>query len=274
MTKNENVKSKRRKKEMNKYFNRMFTGTGLFITMAIIFLVGFACHIFGWGASADAAPLVFFGMAVLTQGNTLQDILKWEESSMYSREVVTIKAGENLALGTVIGKITKGAAPTTGIAGSNTGSGTCTGVTRGSKTKVGVYTLSALSATLFTVRDPDGLGLPDARVGTAYVNDNLNFTLNDGSPDFSAGDTFTITIPAGSGQVVAVESAAVDGSQDAYGFVIAAYDATNGAMEGVAIVREAAIVAADLVWPDESPLPSAGWLAQLAAKGIIERTEA
>ena len=116
--------------------------------------------------------------------------------------------------------------------------------------------------------------MPNAVVGQAYANDQINLTLNDGSPDFSIGDTFTIAVAAGSGQVVAVESAALDGSQDAYGFVIAAYDATLGAIDGVAIVRDAAIVAADLVWPDESPLPSAAWLVQLAAKGIIERTEA
>ena len=190
---------------MRKYFGSMFTGTGLFITMMIICLVAFGCHIFGWDTSADAAPLVFFGMAVLTQGNTLQDILKWEEDAMYSREVVTIKSGENLALGEVIGKITKGAMPTTGTGGSNTGSGTCTSVTAGAKTKVGTYTLECIiaqsGAGIFTVQDPDGLGLPNAVVGQAYANDQINLTLNDGSPDFSIGDTFTIAVAAGSGQV-------------------------------------------------------------------------
>lgn len=218
----------------------------------------------------------------LTEGMYLRDIVRYEDDSAgrMSREVVSVASGQNLAMGAVIGKITK-STPTTGTAPAspaNTGSGTCTGVTAGVNTKIGDYLLTALSATAFTVRDPDGLALPDAVVGTAYVNDNINFTINDGSPDFSAGDTFTIAVTAGAGTVKEINFDAVDGTQDAYGLLTAACDATGGATDAVGIVKNAVIVAANLVWPTTSPAVTADQkaaaLAQLAAKGIVERTEA
>ena len=256
---------------------RFFEEHRLFIIMAVICLVAVACDMLGWARSANAMPLIFFGLASMDQPNTLQDILKWEMQDNYSREVVTVLSGQDLDMGTVVGKVTLGTCPTSGTAGSNTGAGTCTGVTAGAKAKLGVYTLMCIHAVsaggIFSVEDPDGFGLPDAVVGKAYVNDQINFTLNDSSPDFSAGDTFTITIAVGSLKVRAVAAAALTGYQDAYGILIAAVDASAGDVKGVAIVRDAKIVAANLVWPDESPLNDTAWLAQLAAKGIIAVTE-
>jgi hypothetical protein len=45
-------------------------------------------------------------MPVITQTNSLGDLLKYEAPNLYSREVVTIAAGQNLALGTVLGRKT------------------------------------------------------------------------------------------------------------------------------------------------------------------------
>jgi len=45
-------------------------------------------------------------MQVITQRNNLGDLLKYEAPNLYSREAVTIAAGQNLALGTVLGKKT------------------------------------------------------------------------------------------------------------------------------------------------------------------------
>jgi hypothetical protein len=215
-------------------------------------------------------------MTEQTQGNTLQDILKWEEENNYSRETIMIASGQDLALGAVVGKINLGTCPTTGTAGSNTGGGTCTAVTAGAKAKLGIYTLKCIigqtGAGVFSVEDPDGFGLPNAVVGYAYANDQINFTLNDGSPDFAYGDSFTIEIEEGSGEITELDLDAVDGSQNAYGFTIAAYDALNGAIAGVVISRNAIIVSADLVWQETSPAITdaemAAALAQLAAKGI------
>ena len=45
-------------------------------------------------------------MPTLTQSPTLGDLLKYELRSSYCRETVTLKAGNNFALGSVLGKIT------------------------------------------------------------------------------------------------------------------------------------------------------------------------
>jgi len=45
-------------------------------------------------------------MAVLTEGMNLGDLLKYEAANLYSRDQVTVLAGQNLALGAVAGIIT------------------------------------------------------------------------------------------------------------------------------------------------------------------------
>lgn len=45
-------------------------------------------------------------MPVLTQAPTLGDLLKYELSGNYSRETVTLEAGTDYALGSVLGRIT------------------------------------------------------------------------------------------------------------------------------------------------------------------------
>ena len=43
-------------------------------------------------------------MPFLSERNNLGDLLKYEAPNLYSREAVTIAAGQNLALGTVLGR--------------------------------------------------------------------------------------------------------------------------------------------------------------------------
>lgn len=45
-------------------------------------------------------------MPVLTQAPTLGDLLKYELNGNYSRETVTLEAGTDYALGSVLGRIT------------------------------------------------------------------------------------------------------------------------------------------------------------------------
>jgi len=216
-----------------------------------------------------------------TEGNYLNDVLKFEAENNYSRKVVTIESGQDLALGAVIGRKELGTCPTTGTAGTNTGGGTCASVTAGAKAKVGIYTLGCIikqaGAGIFSVEDPDGFALPNAVVGVAYVNDQINFTISDGSPDFEVGDSFTITIAVGSLKCVELDPDAVDGSQNAYGILTAACDATADT-QAVAIIRDAIVIEANLVWPTISPAFSAAQIAaamaQLLAKGIDTADEA
>ena len=271
---------------MKTFFDENFGGLnpGSIVLMMVVCFAAILCHLFDLRMDAGDLP-VLMGMAVLTQGNTLQDILKWEQSNMHSREVVTVLSGQDLALGAVLGKITK-STPSSGTpAAGNTGGGTVTSVTAGPKAKLGAYTItskvvasaSPVVAAVFAVRGPDGEALPDAAIG-AYANEQINFTITEGSPVIALGDHWTITVAAGSGSVRAINFDGVDGSQDAYGILTAAVDASLGAVDGVAIVRDADIVSTDLVWPVTSPVVSAeqktAALAQLAAKGIVERTEA
>lgn len=215
--------------------------------------------------------------SVQSEGNRLNDILKYEAENNFSREVVTLASGQNLSVGAVLGKKTKGACPTTGEAVSgSTGGGTCTSVTAGLKAKVGIYMLTCISkvagAGIFTVADPDGYALPNAIAGVAYTNDQINFTINDGSPDFEVGDAFTIEIEEGDGDVAEIDFDALDGSADAYGILTADADASDGDLEAVAIVRDARIVTDNLVWPTTSPAVTdaqkAAALAQLKEKNI------
>lgn len=92
--------------------------------------------------------------------------------------------------------------PATGTAGAgNTGDGTCSGVSGGVLVKCGIYTLTCIAtggdSGIFSVTDPDGYALPQATVGVAYINSQINFILNDGAQDFILGDTFTITTADG-----------------------------------------------------------------------------
>ena len=175
---------------------------------------------------------------VLTESTYLNDLLKWEMENYHSREQVTVLAGQDLIMGSVIGKIKVGAVPTTGTVGTNTGAVTCTGVTGGNKTKVGVYTLRCVtvvaSGGVFSVKDPDGEALPEANVAVAYTNPAINFLLNDVGADAALGDTFTITVPVGSGKVKELNLAGIDGSEDAFGILTAGAGTTDSTQKQVA----------------------------------------
>jgi len=224
-------------------------------------------------------------MNALSEGNNFRDIVRFElsETSRFCREVVTVLSGQVLTMGTVIAKILLSVA-TSGVAASgNTGGGTITSVTGNTKTKKGVYTIECLTytasplAATFSVIDPDGNSLPDASLG-AYENDQIRMLIADGSPVIAVGDKWTITVSDGSGYVKGIDFDAVDGTQTAYGILTADVDATDGNTEGVAVVRDALIIADNLVYPTTSPAVTTDQkalaLAALASKNIIEREEA
>jgi len=218
--------------------------------------------------------------SISVEGNTLADIVRHEVDSTarWAREVVTVLSGQNLSIGTVIGKILY-SIPASGTANSgNAGGGTVVSVTGGAKVKKGVYTIECLSfsasplAALFSVVDPDGNALPDAEFG-AYTNRQINFTIVNGSPDVSVGDKWTITVADGSGKVKGIDFDAVDGSQIAYGILGEAVDASSGDKKSFAIVRDCRYYSDNLVYPATSPAVTADEkakaMADLAAKNII-----
>lgn len=166
--------------------------------------------------------------------NTLSQVLKHEDPSGYSRDKVTVLAAQVLYIGHVLGKVTAGAVPTTGTK-TGTGDGTMTSVTGGKNTQVGIYKSTCIQAVshggVFEVTDPNGKHIgtvaitPGAGLTGVFTSDEINFTLTDGSTDFIYGDYFTVTVPAGGGQVRELDLDGVDGSQIACGVAYAAYSA-------------------------------------------------
>jgi hypothetical protein len=215
-------------------------------------------------------------MAVKTEVNRLGDILKFEAERSFSREQVTfaIDAGAaSLAVGTVVGKITKGAATGAAVAG-NTGNGTITASpTVDVAAKVGVYRAtcirSATDSGEFLIQDPDGISLGTAVVGTAFTT-HLTFTIADGATDFAAGDMFTITVAAGSGEYGALDFDSITGLDAAAGILIEDIDLSASAtVESVVVNSFAKVIAANLVWPvGATTNQKNAALAQLAVLGI------
>lgn len=158
-------------------------------------------------------------MAELVQnlGSFVPDNLIVDGSVPVLTKAVKLDAGQGgLKRGTVLGKITKAVGE---IVGPDTAKGTIGTVVLGKAAKLGTYTLTCTTATdtgiaaVFKVVDPDGMHLDDAIAGVAYVGP-INFTIIEGT-GFDVGDEFSIPVVTGSGQYKIVNSANVDGSQDA-----------------------------------------------------------
>lgn len=216
-------------------------------------------------------------MAVQTEGKYLGDWLKWEQDARYSRKVITILAGSGaaraLTSGMVLACITKGTASAAAVAG-NTGTGTIGAITVGAAAKPGAYWLTciepATDAGKFQVEDPDGIAVGVATVGVAFSGGGLGFTIADAT-DFVSGDSFVITVAAGSGKYVQIDDDGTTGTEDAAGILLEDATAPDGSdVEAVAIVRDAKVSASGLTWPsDFDTNEKAAAIAQLAALGII-----
>lgn len=142
-----------------------------------------------------------------------------------------ITGGLALPRGTVMGKVTIGAITSAAKAGGNTGNGTNTLLTAGTKTIAGVYQIRMLTATTFTVTDPNGEPLPNG-VNGAYANRGLNFTITAGGTPFVAGDGFDVTVAAGSNSWKKSVATAVDGSQEPAAILADDSDASGGDVNG------------------------------------------
>jgi hypothetical protein len=146
-------------------------------------------------------------------------------------ESATLLSGENRTAGTLLGKITLGAA-TVVVGAGNTGDGVftidaTTPILDGAV--AGAYTVTCVIADTnsgtFEVRNPDGLVLGLNIVGDTFAN-QIKFAIADGATDFVAGDVFTVTIAAGSGKLKLCNSANLDGSQQPYAILLEDKDAS------------------------------------------------
>lgn len=170
-------------------------------------------------------------------------------------EVVTLKRGSGtLARGTVLGKILHGAATVAnggpGAAGANTGNGTLTidaTTPKLSDVQVGVYKVRVVRKALAQVgttpavpaqkaivelKDPSGRVLEVFDLATSSgttIANQIKFAMVEGSTVFEVGDGFNITVAAGSGYCVAVNSTALDGSNVPFGVLCEDVTLASGA---------------------------------------------
>lgn len=132
----------------------------------------------------------------------------------------------NLARGAVLGQQTNNSIDVT--AGTNTGTGTVGSTSLGTTETFGAFQLKALSATSFSVTDPEGNALPNATVGTAYANAEINFTITAGGTAFVAGDSFVLNVLEATGNYVLSVKTASDGSQTPVGILAMSTNASAG----------------------------------------------
>lgn len=214
-------------------------------------------------------------MAEIAEGRYPGEFLFSEACGDRSRDVVTLDTGD-LAAGTVLGKITKAGATGAAGAGNTGGSGAITvTATVGAGAKVGVYHAVCIEPATnlgkFLVSDPDGIEIGVATVATEFTGGGITFTIADAT-DFVSGDSFTITVAAGSGKYVAFNQDGVNGSEVAAGILYANADATAADVKVVLIARDAEVNGSELTWPSDIEAgEKITAVAQLAALGIIVR---
>lgn len=88
---------------------------------------------------------------------------------------------------------------TVGFGGGNTGDGVFTsGPVADVNLQIGTYTLTCITEAsnggTFSVVAPDGTKLQNLTVAVAYDNNHFTGTLGDGTNDWDAGDTVTLTV--------------------------------------------------------------------------------
>lgn len=204
------------------------------------------------------------GAAIVSEGNGL-----------ISRDRVTVLSGQNLKANAVLGKIYLGDGSAAAAEG-NTGDGAMGTITVGAAAQAGDYVLTitkaASNAGDFQVVDTQGDVVGVGTVAVAFAGGGLSFILADGSADFVVGDSFTITVADGSGKYVEYDDSGTDGRQVAAGVLFDAVDASDGDVDGVAIVRAAEVAKDALVWESgqDTDAKTAAY-ADLAVLNIIAR---
>ena len=201
-------------------------------------------------------------MAVLTEPPRLTGVLKQEYDQTYCRETVTVLAGDGseraLQIGTVLGRISKGALSAAAAKRSGTGNGAITAVAAPAGTLVGVHSAVCIAAAAdggsFALHGPAGRVEGVITVGTPFSADGApSLTITDGATDWGVGAVIDITVTqaAGSGKVVGLDLAAADGSADPYGVLLTNTTAPDGVdAAGVALVRGPAVLSkAALIYP-------------------------
>lgn len=201
-----------------------------------------------------------------------------EENGARSRDSIVLlglsDSTTTLKAGTVLGKITEG---TVTQAFAGTGNGTSTTPVIGAGSLPGAYKATLVRAGTnvgeFEVQDPTGLVIGIAQVAVAFSSRGISFTISDGSTDFVVGDTFTYTVPAGSGKWVALNLSAVNGAEVPAGILFMSVYVGSGDVSAAIISRAAEVKDSKLVWPSGFTSDQiAAAMVTLNTLGIIARS--
>ncbi len=221
-------------------------------------------------------------MSLLTEPTKISDVLLYEKGEEFNfvRDAIVMVSGTAAAVvGQLLGKITLAGATQTHA--GNTGNGVMTlDVTTPvlAFAAAGVYsvvcTAAATNSGTFRVTDPRGRVLGDVAVAATFA-DQIKFAIADGSADFIVGDTFLVTVAAGSGKYAKLTPAALDGSQNCAGVLLSATDASAADANGIAVVRGPAILkTGGITYTSGMTTPQkAQALTDLVALGITTRTD-
>ena len=202
-------------------------------------------------------------------------VVVFEVAPKWSREPVSLKNGNAVAIGQVLARIGGASATSAAKTGGNTGTGTLTldattPVLSGVKT--GVYTVRFTSATAYNVEDPDGFVIGSGVNGTAFADD-LKFVTAAGGTAFIAGDGFDIAVWAAADTFVPLSLTGVDGSQIPAGVAIEDKESSTSDQKLVAVLRGAVVDSSKLIWPAGATAGQiANGIATLKNLGIVSRS--
>jgi hypothetical protein len=211
----------------------------------------------------------------------LTALLKYEVNPEFCREQLTLLAGDGAERSVVVGQLlglSSAVAVSEAAAAGNTGNGafSLASPAIAGGTLPGDYEVICVAAAAnggtFEVFDPSGVAIGTAKVGVAYTG-ALKFTIADGATDFVVGDSFTVTVPAGT-KAKEWDPTAIDGSAAVAGIVLARAVAADGTDSTVLTLARGPAIITDsgIAWPDGvTDDQKADALAALAALGIIVR---
>ncbi|MDR3438957.1 head decoration protein [Telmatospirillum sp.] len=195
-----------------------------------------------------------------------------EANGHRSRDKIILTGGAKVLAGTVLGKQTAGSTAAAAALGANTGNGTFGAIAVGAGAVAGAYAVEFDSALAYVVSAPNGQEIGHGAAGAAFAAGGVGFTITAGSTAFAAGDSFTVTVAAGSGEYITSVSTAIDGSQVPAAILFGTTDATSADKSAAAITRQAEVNASEIIWdPSYSAAQITAGLAVLAGLGIIAR---
>lgn len=177
----------------------------------------------------------------------------WEPSDgIVTRDPIVVLSGAGVVeAGTVLAKVSHALTGTAAALGTNVGNGTFGAITVGDPADAGVYTVRMQDATHYVVEDPAGVEIGHGITAVAFAAGGLGFTWTAGGTPMAAGDSYTITVAAGSGKYVPYDPTGADGREltTHLAILFGTRDATSADKKAVGHVRgPMRINASELIW--------------------------